>query len=336
RSARMRLGFITRALSGVLEDFAALEAPQASVPPMLPDRVEGTLAELEHEGLAQACLVPGVKLSAEREAERRALPMEAHKLLQRLAPGSDPAKRHRVLVKRLESHLHQRVYNALVFLRHWAGLREKQKDAGFSRSSAYAELKSLAANFRHRLGALQTLEARLELVLYLMESLPGASGAHPPAQEFPREVFARAWGQFAGHALVAAVFGSGKIKGFAASRHWAETEARLKEQAQAGSAVALISLLLRRVQQRFSTETTDPGSGLAELVEVLLAGDGTFRFTIAQAAGLHTATRSTPGTPVPLRPLTVPERLMHLDAWAGVIADTASARARNAIRPGLK
>ncbi len=264
RSVKLRLEFLIGAFAGLEEDFAALSTPGAPYPPLAEERVAGCTLELERGRLARPYLVPGVRLSEELERKRNAFPLEVHALLAAFPEAERSERLFNSLRKRLESSLHQRLYNALVLLRHWMRLHDSGRQASFAKSQPFQTLKGLVANFRFRRPLLESLFLRIGVVLEVAEHAPGAAGGEAGRQRFPVEEFSRAWGQFVAHALLADYLAlRRRLQGFDAARYWQRVEERLAAQVQAGHPGAQLLHLLRRVQVAAGVE------GLSVLGEVL-------------------------------------------------------------------
>jgi hypothetical protein len=321
RSVKLRLEFLIEAFAGLGEDFDALAVPGAPYPPLAEERVAGCLLELERSGLARPYLMPGVRLSEELERKRNGFPLEVHALLARFPAAEQSERGFRTLSKRLESSLHQRLYQALVLLRHWMRLHDTGRQAGFAKSPQFQTLKGLVANFRFRKPLLESLFLRTGIVLEVAEHAPGGAGAADGDAErrrFPVEDFARAWGQFAAHALLADYLaGQRRLKGFDAARYWQRVEERLRAQVAAGNGGAQLMHLLRRVQV-----TAGEASGLSVLGEVLRQSTPTFRFTVAQALRPRPPGKDAAAW------------LAQLDAWAQSVLDARERSLRNAIVAG--
>ncbi|HKI99896.1 MAG TPA: hypothetical protein VKB51_15580 [bacterium] len=315
RSAKLRLEFLIEAFGGLIEDFEALATPGAGYPALAEERVAGTIAELERGGLARAYLVPEVRLSEDLERKRNGFPLEVHALMAAYPPEQQTERLFRTLSKRLEGSLHQRLYNALVLLRHWMRLHDTGREDTFAGSPQFQTLKGLVANFRFRKPLLESLFLRIGIVLEVAEHAPDAPGAEGERKRFPVDEFARAWGQFVAHALLADYLaGPKQLKGFDPDRYWQRVEERLRAQVAAGNGGAQLMHLLRCVQVAAGAE-----AGLPVLGEVLRQSTPTFRFTVAQA----------------LRPR--PEGkdaaawLAQLDAWAESVLQAREGSLRNAI-----
>ncbi len=284
RAVKLRLEFLREALAGVVEDFEALATPGAPFPALADERIAGTRAALEQQGLARPYLVPGVRLSDELEAKRTAFPLELHGLMARFPPVEEPTRLFNTLRKRLESHLHQRLYHALTLLRHGMQRSDTGRGEAFAASEHFQTLKGLVANFRFRLPLLESLFLRIGVVLEVAEHDPQAAETRT---RFPVEDFSRAWGQFAAHALLAGYLGHvRRLQGFDPARYWQRVEARLDAQLAAGNAGAHLLYLLRRLQVlAVQAEGAGDGAatGLPVLGAILRSSTPAFRFAVAQA-----------------------------------------------------
>ncbi|MDH5751687.1 MAG: hypothetical protein OEZ59_04650 [Deltaproteobacteria bacterium] len=327
RSARLRLSSAVEQMASVCEDYETLDGANSPPAPLLLDRVAGQSSALEAEGLARRCLVPGVRLSTEQQELLNRLPLEVHALVQRMPPGSDGAKLYKSLTKRMESHLHQRIFNTLVYLRHWAELREKGSDDDFRSSETWRTLKGQVANFGFRLPLLRLLQSRLDVLLDLVPPAPRSGADSLP--EFPRRSFTAVWGQFAAHGLVAAYFAeAAPLKGFDPARYWKPVLERWEIQTRQGGGAGgagLLSLLLRKAQAALAGRGPQSG-GLKALAALLAGGDGTFRFSMIQALTAF-ADGSAPGEGKALQD--------RLAAWSSALQRAHAERTRNAIRPGM-
>jgi len=289
RGAKVRMEFLCEALAGVVEDFEALEAGEG-VSPLAQERVGGHIAQLEREGLARPYLVEGAQLSEELQRKRTAFPLEVHRLMAAFPPGEQGEKLFVSLKKRMESALHQRVYGALLLLRHWLNLHARGQGDTFAGGEAHTRLKGLVANFRFRLPLLRALFVRAGVVLDILEQTPARDTAGDEGADgdrrFPVDAFALAWGQFAAHALCAEFYATVKpIKGFATVRYWEGVTARLRGGLENPGHRLL--LLLRLVQQGLEEEVgageQAAGEPLAAMVDMLRDAGGTFRFSVARA-----------------------------------------------------
>lgn len=315
RAVKLRLEFLLEAFAGLIEDFEALDGPGAGHAALAEERVAGCIAELERGNLARPYLVPGVQLSEELERKRKGFPLEVHGLLAEFPPEEQSERGYRTLRKRLESSLYQRLYNALVLLRHWMRLRDSGRAESFPQSEAYRTLKGLAANFRFRRPLLEALFLRIGVVLDVAEHQPEAPGAEAGRTRLPPDALSRTWGQFAAHALLAEYLAhERRLKGFDAARYWERVETRLRGQVGDGQTGAQAVYLLRRVQA-----AAGEAEGLPVVADELRRCSSTFRFALAQAL------RPRPEAKPPM------EWLDQLDAWAQSVLRAREASLRNAI-----
>ncbi len=279
RAAKLRLEFILEALAALLEDFDALEDVARTPSPLLEERIQGFLRALESEHLARPYLVPNARLSEELQSKLNAFPLEVHAILTRLPPAENKQRQFDALSQRMRNALHQRLYHALVLLRHAVRQREAGKAAAFKASPAFQTLKGYAANFRLRLPLLRNLFVRLGVIVDLAEASGAAPGTPAGRVRFPQQPFTRAWGQFAAHLVAGGWLAERRQKGFDPSAYWGQVDAGLREAAVAGnSAQARVAYLLRRYHLR----SGEPDLG--SLVGQLKGSSGTFRFAVHQAA----------------------------------------------------
>jgi hypothetical protein len=241
--------------------------------------------------------VPDARLSDELISKLNGFPLEVHAVLIQLPPTEDKQKQFDTLSQRMRNALHQRLYHALVLLRHGVRQREAGKAAAFRSSPGYQTLRGYAANFRLRLPTLRSLFARLGFVVDLAEAagLELGSSAH---MRFPEQGFTRAWGQFAAHVAVAGWLTARRQKGFDPARYWGQVDTGLRDGLHAGASLspaaaaqARIVYLLRRYHQR----SAEPG--LQQLVAQLKGSLGTFRFAIYQASQPPKAPAAGAGAP---------------------------------------
>ncbi len=279
RAAKLRLESTIEGLAALVEDFDALEQVALTPSPLLEERIQGLLQFLETQNLAHAYLVPGARLSDELQSRLNGFPLEVHAILTQLPPQEDKQKQYDTLAQRIRNALHQRLYHALVLLRHALRQREAGKAAAFKGSPSYQTLRGYAANFRLRLPMLRSLFARLGVVVDLAEASGGAFGTAAGRVRFPQQAFTRAWGQFAAHATAGGWLAERRQKGFDPRRYWEQVDAALRDAVRSGSsAQARIVTLLRRYHLR----TGEPD--LLHLVTQLKGPSGTFRYAIFQAA----------------------------------------------------
>ncbi len=318
RSVKLRLEFLLEAFAGLIEDFDALAEPAAPLSPLAEERVVGWQIELERQLLARPYLVPGVRLSDELQRKRTAFPLEVHGLMARFPATENHGQLFKSLSKKLESSIHQRLYNALLLLRHWIHLQESGRQAAFPRSGQYQALKGLVANFRYRRPLLESLFVRIGVVLDVAErGEPQLPGGERRAR-FPVEAFARAWGQFAAHALLAEFLARrGAVKGFDPARYWKQVTDRLVSQIASGNTGAQLVYLLRRIQQGGGDD-----DGLPVLAEALRQSTASFRFAVTQ------------GLKPPPQGKSAAAWLAQLDAWAASVHQARERSLQNAIVVG--
>ena len=282
RSVKLRLEFLLEALSGAVEDFDALDAPGAVLSPLAEERVGGNLSHLEREGLARPYLVPGATLSDDLERKRLAFPLEVQGMLARFPRTDHPERLFNSLRKKLESNLHQRLYHALVLLRQWIRRHESGQGEAFAQSDGRDRLKGMVANFRFRKPLVESLFIRIGVVLEVAERQADALGGGVAKARFPAEAFARAWGQFAAHALLAGYVGArGALKGFDPGRYRGQVVERLKREIEAGGAAGHPPSQLGAVLWRL--HGGDGQEGLPVCVEVLRAAAPSFRYAVGQS-----------------------------------------------------
>ena len=228
RAAKLRLEFILEALAAVLEDFDALDDVARTPSPLLEERIQGYLHALEAEHLARPYLVPNARLSEELQSKLNAFPLEVHSILTRLPPAENKQRQFDALSQRMRNGLHQRLYHALVLLRHAVRQREAGKAAELKASPAFQTLKGYAANFRLRLPLLRNLFVRLGVVVDLAEASGAAPGAPAGRVRFPQQAFTRAWGQFAAHMVLGGLLAERRQKGFDPKAYWSQMDAGLR------------------------------------------------------------------------------------------------------------
>jgi len=277
RAAKLRLEFLLEALAALLEDFSALDDVARTPSPLLEERIQGYLHALEAEHLARPYLVPNARLSEELQSKLNAFPLEVHTILTRLPPAENKQRQFEALSQRMRNALHQRLYHALVLLRHAVRLREAGKAEAFKASLAFQTLKGYAANFRLRLPLLTSLFARLGVVVDLAEASGTAAGGPAGRVRFPQQAFTRAWGQFAAHVVLGGLLAGRRQKGFDPRAYWSQVDAGMRD-AAGKSAQARLAYLLRRYYLRCGD--IDLGSLAAQLK----GPSGTFRFAVSQAA----------------------------------------------------
>jgi hypothetical protein len=254
-----------------------------------------------------------VRLSEELTRKRTAFPLEVHALMARFPPTEDADRLFRTLSRKLESALHQRLYQALLLLRHWIHLHERGRGEDFPRSPQYQTLKGLVANFRFRLPLLRALFVRAGVVLDVAESgaeaLPGGERRVP----FPVEDFGRAWGQFAAHAVLAGHLAERRVKGFDGRRYWEQVNGRLRARIDEGRPVDSLGYLLGRLYERAGGD-----GGLPVLAALARDCPPSFRFAVVQALCPPPDKRGAPW-------------LDQLDAWADSVLQARESSLANAI-----
>lgn len=348
RAVHLRLEFLLEAMGALIEDFDTLDGSSIMPPSLVEERLGGQMTHLEKTRLARPYLVPEVTLGDTLLRQQQGFPLEVHGYLQNfppLAPGEKGEKRFKALSKKLEGHLHQRLYNAMVVLKHWLRLREASRDESFPATPKYQALKGAAANFRFRLPLLQALLARVGVIIDLVEEegaamstrnavgtgSTGGTGDSAGRQRFPVAQVSRAWGQFVAHALVAGYFdnttrdqktrdgaapGQGGIKGFQARIYLQGVGARLKKQALQAGGKGGSGQLMYLLHQVYVHGGAD---ALPMLVETLKEAPASFRFTVSQA--INPAAKAT----------TPEERLAQLDAWAHALVRERAERRKHRI-----
>ncbi len=325
RSAKLRLEFALETVAAAIEEFDALDAETAPVSPLADERIQGLLQRLEQEHLARPYLVPGARLGPELERQRKNFPLEVHALLverglaersQQALPIPDQTQAFKTLSHQLQSSLMQRAYQALLLLRQGIRLAERRQGDQFRRTEGYRTLKGLAANFRFRRPLLQRLFVRIGIVLDLAEAAPQeaqAAGRARARQRFPVQGFARAWGNYAAHFLIAQLLEQRGWKGFQPQRYWAGIDFGLAQQIAQAPGSAHLTYLLRRYQGLLGEDD------LAPLVTLLRNPSGTLRFAVGAALAPAPAGQS--GT----------ERVLQLDEWAAALLAAQQTAQRNAI-----
>ena len=354
RSVKLRLEFLLEALAGLVEDFETLDSPGNPLSPMAQERVSGTMAELESQQLARPYLAPNVRLSGELERKRMAFPLEVYNLMRRYPPQEIPERLFKSLSRKLESSIHQRLYNALLILRHWISIHATAKADAFPGSEQYKALKAAAANFRFRRPLLEALFVRIGVVLDTMEgaapapevstagvNTAGEGGTGEAKSRFPTAAFTRAWGQFAAHALLAGFLADrGVPKNFSAPDYWKRVLAGLEKQVESGDPVAGLVFMLRRIEAGLAVGAPEPVTGegaedsasveggLTALCEMVRQSAPAFRFPVIRAltppaASESGASEASPGS-----------RMEQLEAWATAAVEARKRTLRNAIAVG--
>ena len=337
RSVKPRLEFLLEAFAGLSEDFEALDralGPQspAALSPTAEDRVGDLLAELERRGLARPYLVEGVRLSDDLERKRTGFPLEVHRLLARFPAAEDPEKQFKTLSRKLENSLHQRVYHALLLLRHWIHLSNTGRGETFPRSQGYGTLKGLVANFRFRGPLLEALFLRIGVVLDVAEHKGGQSGgAETTRMRFPAKAFGRVWGQYIAQALLAGFLAERQPDRFKAAVFWRPVENRIAAGVAASHSDSRLMRVLHRIRCSGGEEEGAIGrsggdgndaEGLRLLTGLLRQCPPAFRFAVGRALlppEEGGAGDSSPET---------------VDAWADAVLEAQARSRRNAIVAG--
>lgn len=319
RSAQLRLEHQLEVLGTVLDGAAALEQP-GGASPLVEEQIEGHLSELRRQNLARPYLVPGVALSDELEAKRAALPFEIHAILSRMPPRSGtaekPAQAFQAMQRRLAESLYQRLYTALLGLKTWLRLREQGKHQDFLGGERHRALKGQLSNFRFRLPLLRAMNARLGIVLDILDAHPEEGRAG-----FPIEPFARAWSHFVSFRVTGeALAGSPRLlPRFDAAAYWRGMDQAVRQALARGAGYFHVVYLLGRLRERAAAEAKE--DGLRVLAGLLPDPPGTWRFVIQQA--LSPALEGDPAA-----------RLVQLDEWAGIVLEARRRSLEHAIGTG--
>lgn len=316
RSTHLRLGFLLEALGTVIDVRENVEDPALALSPMAEEQAEGFLTQMRTENLARPYLIEGAQLSEELQKKKETFPFEVHALLARMPPADNPEKAFKSLSHKLANSIYQRLYIALLVVGAWGKSREQGKEKAFRASERFKGLKGAIANFSFRQPLLESLFIRIGVVLDYAEAA-GAGGGGRKAGRFPVEGFARAWGLYVPHVLVAGFFArQGGAKGLDPEKYRESVEATLRAQVGSQGGPPHLAYCLREIQRESGEEA------LSVLLELLRNPTGTFRFTVGRALAPPPEGQS-------------PEaRLEQLTRWAGVVLEARAASLKNAILPG--
>jgi hypothetical protein len=316
RSANLRLGFLLEALGTVVDLQENVDQPELPLSPMIEEQAEGYLSQLRTENLARPYLIPDVQLSEELEKKKAAFPFEVHGLLARMPASDNPDRAFKSLSHKLTNSIYQRLYTALLIVSAWGKTRLQGQDEAFRASQRFRSLTGAIANFRFRKPLLESLFIRIGVVLDFSQSARGGERMSG-RRRFPVEGFARAWGLYIPHVLVAGFFARrGSAPGLDPGKYRESMESALRAQVAEAAGPAHLAYCLREIHRQSGEEP--PGV----LLELLRSPSGTFRFTVAQALAPPPAEQ------------TSAERLEQLSRWAGAVVQARAASLKHAIVVG--
>jgi hypothetical protein len=313
RAAKLRLEHQLEVLGTALDAAEALEQPEGGFSPLLEEQIEGHLSELRRQNLARPYLVPGATLSDELEEKRAALPFEIHAILRRLPPTANPTQAFQAMQRRLSESLYQRLYGALLELKAWIRLREQGRAAEYLGGKRHRALKGQLSNFRFRLPLLRSMNARVGIVLDVLEASPEGGRA----LRFPVEPFARAWSHFVSYRVTGEALHRARslLPRFDAPTYWRAMDEAVRQAVARGPGHFHVVHLLGRLRERAGDR------GLRVLTDLLQQPPGTWRFVIHQALA-----EPPPGEPSEAR-------LAQLDAWAELVLEARRRSLEHAILP---
>ncbi len=162
------------------------------------------MQQMKKEGRVKVFLIPGITLRPQMQQEASQFPLRLIKLLPKTLPVQQWSKEVKALQKKYTNSIYQKIFEALIYLKHWA-YSELERDApSFVDSEEHKKLHQLLSNFKFREPMLQQLRLTLGVTQDYGELLK-AQQKQPISSKssiFPLQSFKRAWSYFISSLLI--------------------------------------------------------------------------------------------------------------------------------------
>ncbi len=176
---------------GLIEELTIqLEEPQDPEDLLgLFDQIQIQMKQMKNEGKVKIFLIPNVHLGPQLKAEAQNFPLRLLKYLPKTLPAQQWSKETKALRKKYTNSIFQKIFEALIYLKHWIGALLERKEGLFLESEEHKKLKQLLHNFKFREPMLQELLSTLGIVQDYSEVLK----IKPRQSVFPLQAFKKAW-----------------------------------------------------------------------------------------------------------------------------------------------
>ncbi|MBF0280674.1 MAG: hypothetical protein HQM13_22970 [SAR324 cluster bacterium] len=264
---------------GLIEELAT-QLEEAQDPDdliLLFDQIQIQMHQMKKEGKVKIFLIPNVRMGPQLKAEEQKFPLRLIKYLPKTLPVQEWDKEIRQLEKKYSRSIYQKIFESLIYLKHWIGaLMEHQEDL-FLESDEHKKLKQLLHNFRFREPILQELLSTMGIALDYREVLK----ITPHRSVFPLQSFKKAWSYVCSSILIHRYYEhmnqlEGSQRRFNGEKYMAAIEKYLAQQLSRGVDYAPVAALFLLIYKQKKEE------GLKYLLYLIHHPQASFQYALNQ------------------------------------------------------
>ncbi len=147
------------------------------------------MKQLKREGKVKIFLIPDVELGPQLKQQEQKFPLYLIKLLPKTLPVQQWSKETKALQKKYKNSIYQKIFEALIYLKHWLQARLERKEEVFLESAEHKKLQQLSYNFKFREPTLHELKTTLGITHDYSDILKLSH----KRSIFPLQAFKKAW-----------------------------------------------------------------------------------------------------------------------------------------------
>ncbi len=156
------------------------------------------MKQLKREGKVKIFLIPNVEVGPQLKQQEQKFPLYLIKLLPKTLPVQEWSKETKSLQKKYKNSIYQKIFEALIYLKHWLVARLERKEELFLESEEHKKLQQLSYNFKFREPTLHELKTTLGITHDYSDVL---KLSHKQTS-FPLQSFKKAWSYVSSSILI--------------------------------------------------------------------------------------------------------------------------------------
>ena len=210
----------------------------------LHEQIHQQIKQLQSEGKVRVFLIAGLHLGPQLQAQAQKFPLRLVKLLPKTLPVEQWSQEVAAMKKKYTQSIYQKIFEALVYLKHWIEALGLRKNEMFLASAEYEAHQKLMKHFKFRETALLELQSMLGVAQDYSELLK----LKPRHSAFPLQAFKKAWSYVSSSILIHRYYESmNRLSAprprFNGEKYMAVIEQYVLQQMQRGVAHAPLSFL---------------------------------------------------------------------------------------------
>lgn len=245
--------------------------------PGLHEQIRIQLKQLKTEGKVRIFLIPGMRLGPQLQAQAQQFPLRLMKLLPKTLPVEQWSKEIASMTKKYRNAIYQKIFETLVYLKHWIEAIGLRKNEVFLESEEYKIHQKLLKNFKfHELMLLQ-MQGTLGIAQDYSEILK----LKPRHSAFPIQAFKKAWSYVCSSILIHRYYEnmnqlSTTRQRFKGDKYISVIEQYVMQQMKRGVDYAPLSALLLSIYRNKKEE------GLSFLLYMIHNPQASFQYALTQ------------------------------------------------------